>query len=1017
MAESVTVRELAVRIVRLDARSARVTSTARTIAPYPTPLEPKGLGLSRPAATIAKDEPEEHTVPLEWLAWLARRPPKLPVEPSLAVWRAIVPGLPAPGTFDRIVLDGAHAIELASMLPPREAHVLCARLDPIERVHVGMPLELVVQGTDPRRVLSDDFIEEGLRIGALRIRDAQSELPAAILHLGPGGDHGAAHATACRLLCVETDAHDPWLALRELEHAPAHAMVVVSGDSGRFFPTLYHKILHDWPVDRAVGRALSELGGARVAVGFRPGGETDLLLSRLIAERCGLLQLPPITIDEEEAINPAGPGRREASGARRAELEGRIAALREALTGGIPESALEALPVLDEASLRAQLEEAEESLAGLGRAVDRSASAAASRAPRLIERFGPLAAPPVAALAHDLANASRDQFQAEGHSLLHFARLAERGEETRPLGDALLAPERSFGAARWTHATLEKGSEPLETALPVAQPVTLAIAISPERKEGAVEFPFAAVEHLLRDVPRIPLDIELFAEADDWEIPIRKTPLELPAVGASQPAKLEITPRRAGRLPLRVCLYHRNLLVQSLALRAHAGVLPEGEAPYSIELDYAATTDFQLLDERPSPGLSLFENDAEGTHWIGTRTDGDDPKGALFPLPHDLLRDHLSAARKTLSEVHEACSERYEYADPKNDHRDYREAKLVELAKAGFRLAQALFATNPMARKAKPSWSADAVPHGGLVSVSRLRGTAPSIPWQMIYDRPLYVTSPQLTLCAHAREEMGKGALRQCGATCPKAGTDEEELTVCPLGFWGLRYRIEQPLDMLETKGAVPDLSQVIADQTEVDGARGLRIAYNAGLVTAPGHVAALSGVAQGEGLLVPPAIATGSDIRKALRRGDGSVFYFFCHGEHDAAHARFSLVLANGDPPDELDAASLAQRAAAERSFLVVLNVCNSVEATSDRIHELMMALRSLGAIGAVSTETRVRERFGTDFGERLIAKLAKGDSLGPAFLDLRWELLTEALDASAFVYTLNALDGLRVSRAGSGR
>ncbi|MBZ0119607.1 MAG: hypothetical protein K8H88_21630, partial [Sandaracinaceae bacterium] len=66
MAESVTVRELAVRIVRLDARSARVTSTARTIAPYPTPLEPKGLGLSRPAATIAKDEPEEHTVPLEW---------------------------------------------------------------------------------------------------------------------------------------------------------------------------------------------------------------------------------------------------------------------------------------------------------------------------------------------------------------------------------------------------------------------------------------------------------------------------------------------------------------------------------------------------------------------------------------------------------------------------------------------------------------------------------------------------------------------------------------------------------------------------------------------------------------------------------------------------------------------------------------------------------------------------------------------------------------------------------------
>jgi hypothetical protein len=34
----------------------------------------------------------------------------------------------------------------------------------------------------------------------------------------------------------------------------------------------------------------------------------------------------------------------------------------------------------------------------------------------------------------------------------------------------------------------------------------------------------------------------------------------------------------------------------------------------------------------------------------------------------------------------------------------------------------------------------------------------------------------------------------------------------------------------------------------------------------------------------------------------------------------------------------------------------------------------------------------------------------LGQVFFDLRWELLCEAMDPSAFIYTLNALDGARL-------
>jgi hypothetical protein len=295
-------------------------------------------------------------------------------------------------------------------------------------------------------------------------------------------------------------------------------------------------------------------------------------------------------------------------------------------------------------------------------------------------------------------------------------------------------------------------------------------------------------------------------------------------------------------------------------------------------------------------------------------------------------------------------------------------------------------------------------PGSRVIQVCRPTRSGFVFPWALIYDIPLNVERPPL--CKLIAEWDGKSELVESGQRqCPHGPHGENVL--CPFGFWGFRYSIDQ---LSSTRDSVftiaaPDAWDFVVAKTQ----------YQVDQKALADHVKDLGATLRkrfpGANLREGPDKDT---IRRLLGR-DLPLVYFYCHGE-----GRF-----DGDPDTYLGVGKNETIRAKELQGwvqtwlvesktriwdtvrpLVFINACHSLEIYPKTLVSYLDAfVGTARAAGVIGTEVKVNQALAMDvakqFFELLLTEqksvdealrairmgyLAKGNLLGLFYTPYCW-------------------------------
>jgi hypothetical protein len=449
------------------------------------------------------------------------------------------------------------------------------------------------------------------------------------------------------------------------------------------------------------------------------------------------------------------------------------------------------------------------------------------------------------------------------------------------------------------------------------------------------------------------------------------------------------SPVRTGLCGLRLSVYIENNLVQSYRIYAH--IAPgEGEMPIGVdgwwnECEYTLSADFTDLDKlRPRRVCIWVGEGRQETQRIGIGGLQGLDLGPLPPLNVGLIEAALERYRDILVQscYYETKSGRAVYLYDPQDHAPVDgqtfEQTIKALAELGQMLYQRVFGeqnARPIAARLHDIEQAEAGPL--TVQIARLTLDM-AFPWAVLYDRPLrYHTQRNVVCTRFAHQDM-------CRADCPHAG---DENVICPYGFWGYRYIVEQPLRPPRS------FASVVTDLQAESHPR-LALVYGARLGLAQDHMCQVTRIV-GEradaalyGALVPAGQGTTEDLLRDLEQGI-SISYFYCHGGNKPY--RQWLVLRDDDPlmPSYLGEELRAAWEKPGAAPLVVLNGCHTAKYTPSSFLSFVHRFASLGAAGVVGTEVPIHEHLARYLGEFLIARLLEGQSVGRIVYDFRNALL----------------------------
>jgi hypothetical protein len=800
-------------------------------------------------------------------------------------------------------------------------------------------------------------------------------------------------------------------------------VVVVSSPAGapptlELFRTFHRKLMHNRPIDHALHLAREAVRVATrelltTSVVARPGGELQLLLTRAVADVLAgrpfvpappgpgpekeFLMGPPLTTLPTMAPGDTSPDWVERGGAFEAD----------------PPWAGRSAP-----TYRASL---------LARQIDEGLAARFKEAELL------------------LADVAGQHFEEELHAVRSIVSSRARALATRKAiedGKRLLYAIVEQPAAvepreaRLTQAWFTDGRDQVlapQAPLIVGEKYGVHVKVSPVRIEqalAAAQFPDDLLAAWFKEAEILLIDVRLFADPGELAVEQGAGELQLPRTGSSDPLRFNIEPRRAGKASLRICLYHRGALLQSLLATTavvEGGAPVAAAEPRTIALDFVANPALDLLDELPRPALSLFTNHAlDGSHWIGVCSAAAAPgstmsKGALFTFEEQELTERSTELRNLLESIKNR--QPYTYALPfplmDDEARAQCDQDLIELACCSYDRFFNLFATDAAAAPTGETFR-EAALAPGVVTIARLRRQATTLPWAALYDyhldvvrrnemcvcpvfraqlagnrwtQPADATYPEdLGAFAQTRDLLDDPAACRAQADCPLNDERRADVTVCPFGFWGFRHEIEQPLFQIE-----PTPPDQPSEEIKLLASRGPRISRNVGetitlrlgfdpvLKSAGPHArymtANLPAVVHAEQAWDRPSVLGW------LVRGGGDLLYLYCDGVLTAGK---DLGFRFGPNPEDLIVtSSLGKAKVWGRPAAVILNACGGVAASPERIDKFVAVLRNLGALGVMGTETTVFDLLARPFARDFLARVLSGVSFGRALLQTRRSLL----------------------------
>lgn len=317
--------------------------------------------------------------------------------------------------------------------------------------------------------------------------------------------------------------------------------------------------------------------------------------------------------------------------------------------------------------------------------------------------------------------------------------------------------------------------------------------------------------------------LEIGAVSADFEIPQGRHHLFLPKTGPSwvcncmpgnahscndnsRQSYLFIpikSPSSAGKANLRLGIYYNKNLVQSQKFTFEISIDEQVRKGYYATIDYTLTHQLREVDYLPPRTLNIAHNqNRDRTHTLMLNHDKDDIIG--FTVTEGQMKEALDCVRTTLRNIHfeesggtlllPEVNRENRYSKSNAKPIDEFKEDLRELAIEGFRLYSCLFGNKPTTEENLTESLKNTIDEPPTIQISRTGNSNFVFPWDLLYDIHLEPTNiNEFKYCDLLNEWDRESSIVKNGAyRCPHESSHGKN-TICPFGFWGFKYAIEQP--------------------------------------------------------------------------------------------------------------------------------------------------------------------------------------------------------------------------------
>lgn len=517
----------------------------------------------------------------------------------------------------------------------------------------------------------------------------------------------------------------------------------------------------------------------------------------------------------------------------------------------------------------------------------------------------------------------------------------------------------------------------------------------------------------------VPLEATIFS--DDFEISDeeRTQKFDLIRGQPTSPVYFPLIPRKRNFARLRLCIFYRNHLLQSLSLEANVRstrqtwLSPSAALAFipRVRVEMTFSADFANVATLPARGLWLGINQSSDTHTLNIKSSDK----AFSRNLEDKIETALRKARAALLEVsfdivkgpdgqdrkqYRFDSQNYPSGASEADRQERFRQDLTTLAVAGRNLYDAVFGFVPTAEEREEvqpivDETKAKLRNEQIIQIARLKSMEDIWPWALMYDS-LIDSKLVKRVCLAYRGPNGPLSYKDGAKNCTHDRRDKT--VVCPYGFWGFKHIIEQPTQpggkkafsdlVLQIKLSSEPVLQMVLENTlgrsEVQHVTNMKALKFRALTTLKEFISGLDPT-----LKPPPA--------------EPHVVYFFCHGKYDDTENAYLQVGDNESLlPSELDELDFRWT---NSHGLVFINGCHTAELQPKDLSSLMKPFVEAYASGIIGTEISVTTGLAREFAQEFFARFLSNDDktnrkVGGIIKDLRLNLLMK-YNPLGLVYT----------------
>ncbi|MBO3752683.1 hypothetical protein J5X84_42100 [Streptosporangiaceae bacterium NEAU-GS5] len=515
--------------------------------------------------------------------------------------------------------------------------------------------------------------------------------------------------------------------------------------------------------------------------------------------------------------------------------------------------------------------------------------------------------------------------------------------------------------------------------------------------------------------------LELTVTSEGFRVPTEPTHLYLPRQGASftcpchpgdthtckvrdrdDYAFITVTaPLEPGPGRLRVALWHRRNVVQSVLVEVDVVAQERDPGRQHAHVDFTLTHNLSDVESLRARAAGVLVNERGGSHTLVLN--GVDDGIITVDFSEGTLMTAMDAFRAALlrAQLKQDGTQRRSLLGPANEKS--RVGLVEDLARLAGVGADHWAALYPHAPEALPAF---AKAQGDGMQIARVESSRFVFPWAGIYDLPLERRRfGHYDLCPLVEEWDGRAPLIDGSPTrCPREAEHARKNMLCPFGFWGFRFAIEQPAS---TRGRSLPL------QIPLPSAPAAIIAQSLALdrEMADTHLAAV--VAALPGFSVREA-SSADEVCEALGEHALGLAYFYCHGRGTPDDAWIEVGRDEAIYPQDIATWAVVDWVPRDEHWsttrpLVILNGCHTAELTPNSPVNFVDGLSSAGAAGIVGTEITVSQRLAGEAVELMLEGLISRQlPVGQALHRMRSRLLAKG-NLLGLAYTAYCSNDLR--------